>query len=199
MYSAKNKLHIKNYFKLKYKVSIIIPSYESLNDLYDCINSILSLNLDNIKIIVVDNNSNNAVRYYLNGLSENNDIILIQNEINYGFTYAVNQGIEISDSDSDILLLNNDAILTEGAIENMQKTAYEFEDSGIIVPQQVLPGGTPTIKTHVPYASSFFDCDVNPSKHHNNIINMPIFHDGEILELSFCTFLLCLYKRDVLN
>ena len=195
----KNKLHIKNYFKLKYKVSIIIPSYESLNDLYDCINSILSLNLDNIKIIVVDNNSNNAVRYYLNGLSENNDIILIQNEINYGFTYAVNQGIEISDSDSDILLLNNDAILTEGAIENMQKTAYEFEDSGIIVPQQVLPGGTPTIKTHVPYASSFFDCDVNPSKHHNNIINMPIFHDGEILELSFAPFFCAYIKRDVLN
>lgn len=81
----------------------------------------------------------------------------------------------------------------------MQKTAYEFEDSWYIVPQQVLPGGTPTIKTHVPYASSFFDCDVNPSKHHNNIINMPIFHDGEILELSFAPFFCAYIKRDVLN
>ena len=186
-------------YKLNKKVNIIIPSFESLKDLQECINAILSFESDKIKIIVVDNNSSKPVRYYLETLKSEGIIELIQNEVNYGFTYAVNQGIEISDDDADILLLNNDAILMEGAIEAMQKCAYEQEECGIVVPQQVLPGGTPTMTIHVPYASPGFDCDVNPSSHHKNIINMNNFHDGEILELSFAPFFCTYIKRDVLN
>ncbi|MBQ2654676.1 MAG: glycosyltransferase [Methanobrevibacter sp.] len=186
-------------FKLNRKVTIIIPSFESLKDIQECINAILEFNNEKIKIVVVDNNSGKAVRYYLETLKSNGLIELIQNDINYGFTYAVNQGIEISDNDSDILLLNNDAILMKNSIEAMQKFAYEHDDCGIVVPQQVLPGGTPTMKQHVPYASEGFDCDVNPSAHHKNIINMDNFHDGESLELSFAPFFCTYIKREVLE
>ena len=85
------------------------------------------------------------------------------------------------------------------SIEAMQKFALEHEDCGIVVPQQVLPGGTPTMKIHVPYASAGFDCDVNPSIHHANIINMNNFHDGESLELSFAPFFCTYIKREVLD
>ncbi|WP_407423345.1 glycosyltransferase [Methanobrevibacter sp.] len=186
-------------YTLDKKVNIVIPSFESLNDLQECINAVLAFENDKIRIIVVDNNSSKPVRYYLDSLKSDGLIELIQNDINYGFTYAVNQGIEISDDDSDILLLNNDAILMEGSIEAMQKCAYEQEDCGIVVPQQVLPGGTPTMNVHVPYASAGFDCDVNPSAHHKNIVNMRNFHDGEILELSFAPFFCTYIKRDVLD
>ncbi|MBE6140583.1 MAG: glycosyltransferase [Firmicutes bacterium] len=196
----KNKFKV-NFDKSLFKpVSIIIPSFESLSDLRECINSILNLNYGHFaKIIVVDNNSNEAVRFYLNHLYEENIIDLIQNDDNYGFTHAVNQGISISDEDSDILLMNNDAILTEKALESMQYVAYNRDDCGLVVPQQVLPDGSSSIKTHVPYATNIFECDVNPSKHHNNIINVPIFHDGEILELNFAPFFCVYIKRDVLN
>lgn len=194
-----NDFNIDIDYKLNKKVSIIIPSFESLKDLQECINAILDFNNDKIKIIVVDNNSGKAVRYYLETLKSNGLIELIQNDINYGFTYAVNQGIEISDSDSDILLLNNDAILMKNSVEAMQKFAYEHDDCGIVVPQQVLPGGTPTMKVHVPYASEGFDCDVNPSAHHKNIVNMDNFHDGESLELSFAPFFCTYIKREVLD
>lgn len=194
-----NDFNIDIDFELNKKVNVIIPSFESLTDLQECINAILDFNNDKIKIIVVDNNSGEAVRYYLKKLKSFGVIELIQNDINYGFTYAVNQGIEISDDDADILLLNNDAILMKDSIEAMQKFALEHEDCGIVVPQQVLPGGTPTMKIHVPYASAGFDCDVNPSIHHANIINMNNFHDGESLELSFAPFFCTYIKREVLD
>ena len=185
--------------KLSHKVTIIIPSYESLFDLKECINTILSFNYDNVNVIIVDNNSGDVVRSYLNYLKEFDEIFVIQNDVNYGFTYAVNQAIEISDEDSDILLLNNDAFLTNNALKIMQDSAYSLKNSGIIVPQQVLPKETPTMNVHVPYANSDFDCDVNPSKHHKNIINMPLFHDGNVLELNFAPFFCAYIKRDVLN
>jgi O-antigen biosynthesis protein len=183
-----------------HKVSIIIPSYESLEDIKECIESIVALyKNDWLEIIVVDNNSNLPVVNYLTQQASIGNIKLIKNDINYGFTYAVNQGIEISETDADILILNNDAILTRGSIESLQKAAYELPDCGITVPQQVLPGGTETIDVHVPHAYPQYDCDVNLSAVHENIINVPVFHSGKIVELNFAPFFCAYIKRGVLD
>ncbi len=196
----KNKMKCRVNDELTHKVTIVIPNYQALDDLRDCIKSIQSLNLgDKLKIVIVDNNSNEAVRYYLKLLESQNIIELIQLDINYGFTHAVNIGINHADSDSDILLLNNDTNLTKGSVEAMQKYAYEISDCGLIVPQQILPGKTESMNTHVPYATPFFDCDVNPSRHHKNIHNMSVFHDGNVLELSFAPFFCVYIKREVLD
>lgn len=187
--------------KLKKMISVIIPSFEILDDLKECLETIFSFKLGKfIEIIVVDNNSQPNVKSYLKSLEKNGKIKLILNDFNYGFTYAVNQGIAISNSDSDILILNNDAVLTENSLEYMQHYAYSLKDCGIIVPQQILiSGGSHQIKAHVPYANHLINCDANPSKAHNNIINAPLFHDGEVLELSFAPFFCTYIKRDVLN
>ncbi|MGB9980380.1 glycosyltransferase [Methanobacterium sp.] len=180
-------------------VSIIIPSYESLEDIRECIESILMQDKDWVDIIVVDNDSSQPIVNYLKKLADADKIKFIQNNINYGFTYAVNQGIAIAEPDSDIIILNNDAIIMPGAIEAMQKSSYELPQCGIVVPQQVLPGGTKTINTHVPYANPRYECDVNLSAHHENIINVPIFHSGESVELSFAPFFCVYIKREVLD
>ena len=196
----KNKMVSNSERKLSRKVSVIIPSFEPLPNLRECIKSIQKLNYDEmVRIIVVDAESNDAVRFYLNNLSENNEITLIQENINYGFTSALNHGINISDPHSDILLLNNNAILTENAIESMQNAAYNLDDCGFVVPQQILPERTPSINVHVPYATNIFECDVTPSMKHKNIINVPTFHDGELLELNSAPFFCLYFKRDVLN
>ena len=161
-------------------VSIIIPSYESLEDIKECLNSILALEKDDcLEIIVVDNASNQPTIEYLESLESQDKIKFIKNEVNYGFTYAVNQGISIAKPNNDIMLMNNDALITPGAIEALQKSAYSLPQCGLVVPQQVLPGGTETINIHVPYADPKYSCDVNLSAHHSNIINVPIFHSGE--------------------
>ena len=184
---------------LNKKISIIIPSFKLFEDLKECIEAILSFDSDLINIIVVDNNSNDKIRNYLKCLSDDGKIRYIQNDINYGFTYAIEQGISISDEDSDILLLNNDAILTKGALEAMQYYAYDINDCGIIVPREVLYAGDDRVNFHVPYANSNFECDVTPSKNHKNISRNPLFFDGDILELNFAPFFCTYIKREVYN
>lgn len=185
---------------LKHNVSIIIPSYEALDDIHECIESIKKLNKNElIEIIVVDNASKNQVVDYLNELSDKDEIKLIKNDVNYGFTYAVNQGIEIAEKENDIILMNNDAILTPGSIETLQTSAYSLPKCGIVVPQQVLPGDTKTINEHVPFAYPQYECDVNLSNAHSNIINVPVFHSGKVVELSFAPFFCVYIKKDVLN
>jgi len=191
---------LKSSNNITYKISIIIPSYESFDDIRECIDSILALQFNEcLEIIVVDNASNQQTVEYLRRLKDENKIKFIQNDINYGFTYAVNQGIAISESNNDIIIMNNDAILTPGSIETMQKAAYELPNCGLIVPQQVLPGGTNSINTHVPYADPKYECDVNLSIWHSNITNVPLFHSGNVLELNFAPFFCVYIKREVLN
>ena len=194
-----NSIPPKKYENLSRKVSIIIPSYESLNELKRCINAILSFNLkDMVDIIIVDNNSSSEVKKYLKQL-ESNQIKLILNNINYGFTYGVKQGIELSDKDSDILILNNDAVLTKGALEHMQYGAYTYSNCGLIVPHELVSEKNPHMNYNVPYADPEFKCDVTPSKGHHNIINLPVFHDGGLLELNFAPFFCVYIKREVYN
>lgn len=196
----KNKIPMKKYYPLNRKISIIIPSYESLNELKCCINSILSNeSIKLIDIIVIDNNSSIDVKEYLINLESKSQIKLISNNINYGFSFAINQGINLADKDSDILILNNDAILTKGSLEHMQHCAYSIPKCGLVVPHEILFEETETISKHVPFAYNNFKCDTTPSKLHHNIINMPLFHDGGLLELNFAPFFCTYIKREVYN
>ncbi|RAP53530.1 MAG: hypothetical protein BZ138_00620 [Methanosphaera sp. rholeuAM270] len=185
--------------EMKHGVSVIIPSYESLDDLKECLNSLFDLDAPWMEIIVVDNDSQEDVIKYLVGLKNDGKIKLILNEENMGFTYAVNQAIAISEINNDILLLNNDAIVTENAIELLQKAAYELDNCGMTVPQQILPANTRTINIHVPYAQKDIECDVNLSNHHKNIINIPLFHNGEYTQISFAPFFCVYIKRETYN
>lgn len=178
---------------LSKKVSVVIPSYESLTDLSECIDSVIAVSdRDMVDIIVVDNASAEQVTAYIKQKTSEGVIKSICNSVNYGFTYAVNQGISIADPSSDLILLNNDAIMTGGAIEALQRSAYQLPDCGLVVPQQVLPGGTKTIREHVPYANPDFACDVNLSAHHSNITAPTLFNNGEVTELTFAPFF-CVY------
>ncbi|MBQ6218262.1 MAG: glycosyltransferase [Methanosphaera sp.] len=194
----KQRLEKINYnLKLNKGVSVIIPSYESLNDLKECLNSLFEFKSELLEIIVVDNNSSENVKNYLKYLESKNKIKLILNDTNFGFTYAVNQGIELSKKDNDILLLNNDAVITENAIEILQHEAYMLDKCAMTVPQQILPPKTNTINVHVPYATENNEIDVNLSHYHKNIINLPLYHNGEYTELSFAPFFCVYIKREI--
>ena len=193
-----SKILVKN--SPDHKVSVIIPNNESLKDIRKCVVTLLSMNISEwLEIIVVDNSSSPPVIDYLDQLEVEGKIKLIKNDTNYGFTYAINQGIDLVENGRDIVIMHNDAILTPGALEAMQKAAYELPDCGIVVPQQVLPADTKIINTHVPYASPKYECDVNLSAAHANIINLPVFHSGRVVELNFSPFVCVYIKYDVIN
>ena len=182
---------------LKKKLNIIIPIFDSTSNLIECINTIISLDLSNLKIIISNNHSSIDLTNQINELN-NKNITLIQTNSNTGFTNAINEGIKNSDPFSDILLLSKDALLTEGSLESLQKHAYELKDCGLVVSQQVLPNGK-LIQHHIPYGHPDYWCDITPSKYRKNIINVPLFHNGEFLELNSTPFFCTYIKRDILN
>ena len=97
------------------KAAIVILSYNLLDMTRDCIESIRKTTTDSAReIIVVDNASkDNSVAW----LKQQKDIKLLCNKENCGFPMGCNQGIMMAEKESDILLLNNDTIMTENALD----------------------------------------------------------------------------------
>ncbi len=110
------------------KVAFVILSFNLLDYTKLCINSIrATVPAFSREIIVVDNASKDGS---VEWLREQSDVILIENDKNVGFPIGCNQGIAKSGSDTDILLLNNDTVLTDNAVFWLRMGLYEREDNG---------------------------------------------------------------------
>ena len=72
------------------EVSIIITNYNYNKYLERCVKSCLNQKLVNYEVIVVDDNSNESVKPYLNLYL--NDIKLIENKLNVGVAESSNVG-----------------------------------------------------------------------------------------------------------
>ena len=82
------------------------------------------------EIIVIDNAStDNTVEW----LKKQDDLKLILNKENLGFPKGCNQGIEVA-TGTEILLLNNDVIVTPKWLQNMVKTLYSNDKYGAVGP-----------------------------------------------------------------
>ena len=105
------------------KTAMVILSYNNRPLTQQCIESIRRTTPESAReIIMIDNASaDDSVEY----LREQKDIILIENEVNEGFTKGCNLGIEAADSESDILLLNNDTVLMNNTLFWLRMGLYE--------------------------------------------------------------------------
>ncbi len=96
------------------QVSIIIVTYNSEKDIYDCIDSIKRFSdipLHDIELIIVDNNSDNTDVMFENLRRQwGNDIITIKNSKNGGYGQGNNLGIKRSTAPV-ILVMNPDVRL----------------------------------------------------------------------------------------
>lgn len=112
------------------KTSIIILTYNNLDKTRDCIESIRKYtDKDSYEIIVVDNNSTDDTKLFL---EEQDDIKVIFNESNVGFPMGCNVGIANAEETYDILLLNNDTIVTKNWLSNLKKCLYSDEKIGAV-------------------------------------------------------------------
>lgn len=113
------------------KVAIIIPNWNGVDFLPDCLNSLADVKYDNFEVVVVDNgSSDNSVAM----LGENySKAIIIQNSENLGFAAACNRGIKYAiDRGADfVLLLNNDTVVTPDFLSKMLDVA-EHDQVGIV-------------------------------------------------------------------
>lgn len=114
------------------KISIIIVTYNSEDDIYNCLESIFSYNDigDNLEIIIVDNLSKNVDKMF-DKLSKlyAEKIILIKSDKNGGYGYGNNIGIKKATSPIT-MILNPDVRLIEPVF---QSVLNEFQENSDLV------------------------------------------------------------------
>lgn len=111
-------------------VSFVILHYENIDETVECINSILNLKSDFVKIVVVDNGSKKNKLYFIeekyNYIS---NVHFIHSEQNLGFAKGNNLGFEYAKYNlkSDIIILsNNDIIYKQNNF--IEKLIEEFNE-----------------------------------------------------------------------
>lgn len=109
--------------------SIIIATHNQFSLTKACIDSIRLLTDEPYELIFVDNASTDGTVEYLRSL----DATVIENNTNRGFPAAVNQGIEAARG-GNILLLNNDTIVTTGWLRRMLDVLHSDERIGLVGP-----------------------------------------------------------------
>ena len=115
-------------------VSIIILTWNQLALTKECLASIERHTPEAHEIILVDNGSTDGTLPWLKeqvGGREN--YVLIANSENLGFSKGCNQGIEAARG-TDILLLNNDTVVTPNWLDGLMECLHSAPDVGIVGP-----------------------------------------------------------------
>ena len=107
-------------------INIILPVFNNLDMTYDCILSVREHTSIPYDLTVVDNGSSPEFKAPFTG---NIPITVIRNENNEGFPKAINQGIKASKGEN-IILLNNDVIITPGAFDRLAAWLETFDIVG---------------------------------------------------------------------
>lgn len=112
------------------RVAIVILTYNNIEYSKTCLESIRKhTDEGTYEIVVVDNNSTDGTKEWLR---EQADIKLQLNDKNEGFPRGCNTGIGMAGKDCDILLLNNDTIVTPNWLSNLQQCLYSSESTGAV-------------------------------------------------------------------
>lgn len=109
--------------------SIIIPNYNGLSLLRDCIASIRRHTSVPYEIIVVDNGSKDGSVPFC----ARERVKLVSLPINRGFPAACNLGLNIAVGDT-LMLLNNDTMAAQNWLDNLLRSLYSSEDIGMVGP-----------------------------------------------------------------
>lgn len=115
-------------------VDIIIPIYNAYDDLCKCLQSVYQYTdlVKNRLILINDNSSDTRIEPYLNSQTKEN-IIIIHNNENKGFSNNINLGMDQS-KERDVILLNSDTIVTKNWVEKIVECAYSDRAIGTVTP-----------------------------------------------------------------
>lgn len=114
------------------QVSIIVLNFNGLNFLKECLPSIRRQTYKNIEIIVIDNDSSDGSREFLQNLG---DVRLIANPANYGYAKANNIAARQAHGNF-LFFLNNDTKLFPDVIAQL---ISGYKDKSILAPAHLLP------------------------------------------------------------
>ena len=118
----------------KIKISIIVPVYNAIDEVIDCLDSVIENTPlgSNIKLLVINDASPDKNVY--GKLEKYKGLVgvkIIHNKKNIGYTNNVNHGISLCGND-DIILLNSDTIVSKNWLRQMSIAAYQNDDVGTV-------------------------------------------------------------------
>jgi len=117
-----------------YKVDIIMPTFSSFKLFKQCIDSIFLYSKKDFHelVIIDDKNEDTELLNYFDILRKEPNIKIIKNSQNRGFPYTVNQGLKYSPN--DVIILNNDTIVTKNWIKKLKQCAYSRDNVATATP-----------------------------------------------------------------
>ena len=174
---------------IKSHISIITLTYNQLEYTQKFIESIFNYTED-FELIIVDNNSTDGTRAYLNKLkNKHSNIKVILNGENYGFPKAINQALNIANG-KFIVLTNNDIIVTQNWLDKLVSVAESDDNIGIVGPISNFVSGV----------------QLDQNAKYNSIEQMHKYSDkvsqqnkGEKKEFPRVAFLCTLIKKEVID
>ena len=121
----------------------MIVTFNEITFTRQCLDSIRLLTDEPYEVVVVDNGSTDGSVEYLRAMG---DVRLIENDSNRGFPAAANQGIAAA-TGKNVLLLNNDVLVTTGWLGRMLRALRGGRDSvGLVGPHSNFVSGPQQIE-----------------------------------------------------
>jgi GT2 family glycosyltransferase/glycosyltransferase involved in cell wall biosynthesis len=115
-------------------VSVIIPVFNALEDLRVCFERLMKYTDRSIDLIFINDASSDAnVSKYLDSISIYDNVKILTNQINLGFTKTVNIGINFA-GNNDVILLNSDARVTPRWLQGIQRAAATSDNIATVTP-----------------------------------------------------------------
>ena len=118
-------------------VSVVIPTFNKVEYLYQCLNSIFSHTEVPYELIVVDDCSQDLTAQLLNKIQ---NIHIERNEQNLDFIRTCNKGASFARG-RYIMFLNNDVVVTPGWLSVLTSTIEQIPDCGAVGAKLVRPDG----------------------------------------------------------
>jgi N-acetylglucosaminyl-diphospho-decaprenol L-rhamnosyltransferase len=122
------------------RLSVVTVTHHSGAVIGDCLRSVAHA----AEIIVIDNASADATRAIVAEVSPTAQIV--HNPVGVGFGNGANLGLRIAKSEF-VLLINPDALMREGAVEQLIAAADRYPEAAMLAPSIVDPAGRP-VRSH---------------------------------------------------
>jgi len=129
----------------RFDISVVIVTYENESEIADCLDALYEeLRGVTAEIFVIDNGSRDGTKKIVeNRFREQNQTrcVLISNEVNHGFTKALNQGLKKCRGDL-VLVLNPDTRFRKGSLRVLGDALQRDATVGVVAPQLLNPDGS---------------------------------------------------------
>jgi GT2 family glycosyltransferase len=129
------------------KVSVVIVTYRSMNELPGCMESVLKQSVP-IEVLLIDNASPDGTTQMVSDIAKRSDNVhAILNSENIGLAAGNNCAVGKCHGDY-VLILNPDTVLPEKTLERMVRFLELNPDVGALGPKSLYEDGTPHVSFH---------------------------------------------------